>query len=535
MRTTNRFVVLALASALAGCGSTAPSTSPTTRMTVHMMEAAPPRAPEEPVAYRFVDPDRKARLAAAWPVARTALEKRLAEDAPVGYALAVTVDGEVAFEVVHGQADLEASRPVTAETRFRIGSIAKTVTTLALARLRDDGALHLDDRLVTHLPELGDTSGARDARIDDVLIHASGLVRTGDYDEVPGGAATSAADMIRSMRTLPFIQQSNRSYAYSNYAFSLLGLVVERRSGKSYRAFVDAEILAPLGLPTASWSQRELPAPARARSYATPKDATPRPIDEVELGAATPSGGLYWSARDLARWGAHHAGAYASEEAAGPVRASTVRALLTPRVDPKPVADGVPIAHALGWDTKDACGRRIVWKAGGLEGFSSLVAFLPHEGIAIASSSNSSTPLWKKHALVLDALAATGALEPRVLAPSPKLVDAARRYLALYDGFSPAAYEALYVPYFRSVISADDHRAGLERRRAEVGACRLGEAESVASLRAATFELICDSAKVSLSVELDARGERIAVVGWSTKKALALDASPPKPCEPPWK
>jgi hypothetical protein len=328
------------------------------------------------------------------------------------------------------------------------------------------------------------------------------------------------------MATVPVVLEPRRAYAYSNYGFGLLGLVVERASGLAYRDLVTREILRPLGIASTAWTRAEIPEAARSRSY-----GEAGAVEEVALDALAPAGGLYLSVPDLARWGAWHAaafepGALASDD---PVAAATVREVLAPRAEPVPAATGPSYLHGLGWDALDACGTRMLWKMGGLEEYRALVTVLPHHGIVVATAVNGRADLWSLHGVVLDGFEESRALVPRQLHPSPPLLRAADALLALYAGPTEPRYASIYTPYFQSAIPFPAHAAMLDGLRAELGRCRLGEDHVVRHRHAATLELACERGAASLRLELDGRGERVATMWWSRKKP------PAAPCTPPWR
>ena len=120
---------------------------------------APVRAPRPlavdlvpPVA--FADPARGAKLAAAFPALDRLLEAQRAEQHIPGLAFGVVVDGALVYARGVGVLDLERATPVDADTVFRIGSMTKTITSLAILQLRDRGLLSLDDPMTRWLPEL---------------------------------------------------------------------------------------------------------------------------------------------------------------------------------------------------------------------------------------------------------------------------------------------------------------------------------------------------------------------------------------------
>src|SRR5213078_4552886 len=129
------------------------------------------------------DPDRRAKLAAAFPALDKALEKeRMADNVP-GVIVGVVIDGELAYAKGFGVVDPATKTVPDADTVYRIGSITKSFTGLALLSLRDDGVLGLDDPLARWIPEAGKlvypTRDARPITLRQLAQHTSGLPREG--------------------------------------------------------------------------------------------------------------------------------------------------------------------------------------------------------------------------------------------------------------------------------------------------------------------------------------------------------------------
>src|SRR5215831_9409089 len=173
-------------------------------------------------------------------VAKTQAERR----AP-SIAAAVVRDGETAWADAVGLADSEAGAQATPDHQYRIGSITKTFTAVAVMQLRAQGRLDLEDRLDAHLdvPEHGGLTLRR------MLSHGSGLQR-----ETPGDVweslefPQSADELLRTLTEAERVLAPGERWHYSNLAFILLGEVVAKLSGMRYEDYVEQRILKPLGL-----------------------------------------------------------------------------------------------------------------------------------------------------------------------------------------------------------------------------------------------------------------------------------------------
>jgi CubicO group peptidase (beta-lactamase class C family) len=219
-----------------------------------------------------------------------------------------TPDG-LRWSCASGFADIEAARRPDERTLYRVASITKTFTATAVLQLRDEGRFRLDDPAVRFLPELAriaDPHGPiEDLTIRRLLMHSSGLqgeVPWQDNEqfwvyrpgELPGVMHLGA------VRTPP-----ETDHKYSNFAFEILGLLIERVSGRSWPDYIRAEILDPLGLRDTTHDPDADPdlAARRAVGYdARLHDDIPARARAMDEETFLADGGLWSSARDLGLW-----------------------------------------------------------------------------------------------------------------------------------------------------------------------------------------------------------------------------------------
>lgn len=218
-------------------------------------------------------------------------EKRL----PSVSAAAVR-DGEIVWSEAVGLADVEGQEEATPEHQYRIASITKTFTAVAVMRLRDEGKLSLDDPLDRHV-----AGAVRSPTLRFLLTHASGLQR-----EPPGRIwetlqFPSREELVDGLAEAEQVLEPGAYQHYSNLGFSLLGEVVARVTGTEYERYVDEKVIRPLGLERTTW---KAVAPAAAGYFVDPWTDTAA-IEPVGEGRATASAGELWSTpTDLCRWAA---------------------------------------------------------------------------------------------------------------------------------------------------------------------------------------------------------------------------------------
>lgn len=186
-----------------------------------------------------------------------------------GAALAVTKDGRLLLARGYGWSDPETEEPIEPESTFRIASLSKPITALAILRLVDHGRLALDDRIGDILdwnsePALNQISDPRilEITIRQALQHTGGFDRGASFDpmfrseriaratQTPAPAKPSA--IIEYMLQRPLDFAPGERYAYSNFGYLLLGRVIERITDTDYEDWVQRDLLAPLGIQSAA-------------------------------------------------------------------------------------------------------------------------------------------------------------------------------------------------------------------------------------------------------------------------------------------
>src|SRR5690348_9116723 len=217
-------------------------------------------------------------------VAREQRDKRLPS-----ITAAVLRDGERVWEAAVGDS-------ATPDTQYRLGSITKTFTAVAIMQLRDAGKLDLEDRLDAHVE-----GAAHAPTIRRLLSHTSGLQRETHDDAWLNQRFASVPELLETFDRAERVLPPGARFHYSNLAFALLGIVVERVSGIPYREYVEQRLLQPVGLTRTGFD----PVAPAATGYLV-KPYVEGVWDEapVETGAWIAAGQLWGTVRDLCRWAA---------------------------------------------------------------------------------------------------------------------------------------------------------------------------------------------------------------------------------------
>ncbi len=326
---------------------------------------------------------------------RAAIEKEIAEQRTAhgwpGVAVGIVHADKLVFAQGFGMADVAAGRPVTPETQFPICSITKVFTTTLLAQLRDDGVLQLDDPLTRHLPDVkppSDPRGALAITLRHLATHTSGLPSLpGNFATDAGNAQLDPYDRFSAARLQAGVAETRLSapigaaFAYSNFGMALLGAALEKASKRSYDELLRTRLLEPLGMSqTLLFADGERP-PAMATGYRA--DSADAPATDWRLGAFAPAGAIVSNVNDLAKFVTLQL--RSGEPDVQPVRGGTLLELHTPQR----LTDGWNGAVALGWMVRSTPEvGDVVWHNGGMEGFSTFLAFSRKSNVGVVVLAN---------------------------------------------------------------------------------------------------------------------------------------------------
>ncbi len=466
---------------------------------------------------RFTDPARKSKLEAAFPEIEKIFEKFQQQKGVPGMVFGVVIDGELALVKGFGVRDRKTKDAVTPETAFRIASMTKSFTVLAILKLRDEGKLSLEDPAAKWIPEMAQwkypTRDTSPIRIRELLTHGAGFPEDNPWGDRQ--LAIGEAKLMQWVQQgLPFSTAPDTAYEYSNYGFALLGRIVTKASGVAYREYLEKQILAPIGMHASSLEPETIPAGLRAMGY---KKIDDQYVEEPSLAHGTfgAMGGLVTTAGDLAKYVAYQLSAYPprDDDESGPVRRSSQREmqraartsnLIASRPTPDaPLQAGVN-SYGYGLRISTDCRfEHIVGHGGGLPGFGSYMMWLPDYGVGMFAMANltyagPATPMSD----AFDALRKTGALRPRELPPSTALTAARDSIVRLWGKWNDAEAEALAADNFFLDTSAVRRREEIQKIKADVGQCReMGEVQAENLLRG-KFRIGCERGFVDAAFTL---------------------------------
>ena len=388
---------------------------------------------------QFTDPQRKQKLTAALPEIEKLFKAFVERSQTPGAVFGVVVDGELVWMKAAGVREKTNDAPVTPETVFRIASMTKSFTAMAIMKLRDEGKLSLEDPVQKYIPELANlpypTGDSPVLTIRHLLTHSEGFPEDNPWGDRQ--LAQSDETMRAWLRAgIPFSTSPGTAFEYSNYGFAILGQIVAKASGRPYADYVRDNILKPLGMNSSTFDMASVPREHIALGYRR-EDNTYKPEPVLAHGSFGSMGGLWTSAPDLARYVAFlmSASPPRDEPERGPIKRSSAREMQqTWRPSPAsafraavdaPLQLGVS-AYGYGLGVSQDCRfGHVVGHGGGLPGYGSLMRWFPEYGVGLIGMSNQTyqgfNGLFND---VTTALYRTDALQPRAVQPSPALLTA---------------------------------------------------------------------------------------------------------------
>jgi CubicO group peptidase (beta-lactamase class C family) len=304
-----------------------------------------------------------------------------------GLAVGVVRDGALEHFTGLGLADADAGRPVERDTVFRIGSISKTMTAIAVMQLAEEGTLALD----APVNELGTRAlieAPAPVTVRHLLTHRSGLGELRRPSDLvrpviglgvkPGQPVPALGDYYaKPLRTRV---APGEKWAYANHGFALLGLLVEDLRGRPFAEVMRERIFAPLGMEHTDFERSERVRERLAVGYQPARKGL-KPVKDLEIAVA-PAGSCFSTTEDMARYVAA-----LTRDGAPLLKPGSLARMLEPQYEPDP---GMP-AMGLAFFLERAGGTLIAGHDGGWPGFVSGMAFAPEAGTGVVAFTNTNT------------------------------------------------------------------------------------------------------------------------------------------------
>lgn len=293
-----------------------------------------------------------------------------------GLSLAVIKDGKLVRAKGYGFANLELQVPATKDTVYEIGSISKQMASEAVMLLVEDGKLTLDDSINKYLPPNAPITW-QIITVRDLLNHTSGLKDWTEIKEFSYRREYTAEEFIELVKPFPLLFEPKNDWRYSNTNLPLIGVVVEKASGKPFEDFVNERIIKPFSFPTIRFKHQEDVVPDRATGYVLQNDVW-KNGEPLRPKIIAPSGGVLASAVDLARW-------WEAVLQGRVVKPASLEQMLKPAK----LNDGRSVSHGFAFFTNTFNGNKFTFHAGStVGGFGSMVYYFPKDKLTVAIIGN---------------------------------------------------------------------------------------------------------------------------------------------------
>jgi CubicO group peptidase (beta-lactamase class C family) len=293
-------------------------------------------------------------------------------------AVLVSKNGQVIYHKAFGMANIELSIPVRPEMVFRIGSLTKQYTAVAILQLVEKGKISLQDSLQKFIKDFPYKGHA--ITIENLLTHTSGIV---DYEvldfHIPNAIRIDfpPKQLIDSLSKLPLAFVPSSKYSYSNSNYLLLGYIIEQVTGKTYKAYLQEDIFNRAGLTNTYYDSPTQIIKNRVSGY-TKDSLSYRNVGYISMTQVFSAGALLSNVEDLFKWHqALNTHKLLKKETLGKTLA------------PFKLTDGSSSEYSYGWFVKDWKGSKSIGHGGAIDGFRSMATYLPEQDIFIAALSNS--------------------------------------------------------------------------------------------------------------------------------------------------
>ena len=462
---------------------------------------------------RFVETDRLERLRTVLSEVDQTFSAIAAERHIPGIVYGVMLDGKLVHTRALGFANVEQKIPASADSRFRIASMTKSFTAMAILKLREAGKLSLYDPVAKFLPEFG---SVRPPTADSpaITVHHLLTMSPGFPEDNPWGdrqLARTVDELKAFVRGgVSFSNAPGVAFEYSNFAYALLGQIISVVAQEPYQRYITREILEPLGMRDTRWEFKDVPAAKLALGYRR-EDSAWRTESLLSDGTYGAMGGLLTTIEDFARYVALHLSAWPARD--DPDRGVVSRAVLREMHQPAQVTSlvsdaknlaGEPAPFVVGYGyglrwAMDHKNNVNVGHSGGLPGFGSNYRLYPEHGFAIISFANLTyAPMGATNGKVGAILIEKAKLPKRALPPSPILEERKHQIAQLIKSWDPQLGEKIAAENFFLDRSREEWG-----RRSQATLRQLGAIKSVGTLvpenqLRGTFPLVGENGRVDV-------------------------------------
>ncbi len=294
-----------------------------------------------------------------------------------GCAVLVAKEGQIIYKKAFGSADVELNLPLSPDLVFKLASITKQFTAIAVLQLVEQGKISLQDSLQRYVPDF--PSKGQTITIENLLTHTSGIR---DYMQIDYPNLYmerwdfTPKQLIDSFKSYSSEFEPGTKYSYSNSGYYLLGYIIEKVSGKSYQNYVQEKILTPLALNHTYFDSANIIIPNRVSGYRKENGVIIN-ADYWSPTIAYAAGGLLSNTEDLFKW-------FKGLLAYKIIKKETLEKAFTPFK----LRDGSVISYGYGWYVENSGNASSIEHAGKMNGFITNEIYYPQQDVFIAALFN---------------------------------------------------------------------------------------------------------------------------------------------------
>lgn len=296
-----------------------------------------------------------------------------------GMSVSVAVHGKIVWSQGFGFADVENRTMVTPLTKFRIGSVSKTLTASALALLYEQGKLDLDAPVQTYVPAFPTKRWPISTR--QVAGHLAGIRHYRNLEFLMAKKFDSVTESLEIFKDDTLLFEPETAYSYSSYGWNLISAVVEGASGQDFLPFMYENVFWPLGMFETVADHNDSLIAYRSDFYQRDEKGNLQNAPYVDNSYKWAGGGFLATTRDLVRFGsAHMQGGFLKQQ--------TLDLFQTPMH----TKNGKNTHYGFGWVSRtDEAGRHWVGHSGGSVGGTAFLIIYPESGVVVGILSNESS------------------------------------------------------------------------------------------------------------------------------------------------
>lgn len=306
------------------------------------------------------------------------IRREMADKQLPGVSIALVDGSQIVWQQGYGFSDAQTKTPITGDTVFRVGSVSKLFTDIAVMRLVEQGKLDLDAPVTKYLPDFRpQNSFGKPITLRQLMSHRAGLVREPPIGSYFDSSSPSLAETIKSLNRTSLVYAPETRTKYSNAGIATIGYVLEKTQKQPFADYLRSALLEPLGMKNSGFKPSAETAKNLAKAQMWTVFGKTFDAPRFELGIA-PAGSMYTTTGDLARF----AGVLlnAGDDAPGAIlKKSTLEKMWTPQFAPANQKTG----FGLGFSLSELDGHRQAGHGGAIYGFSTQFSVLPDDKLGV--------------------------------------------------------------------------------------------------------------------------------------------------------